>query len=271
MMRFNVLRRASNTGIVKFSRNDLGDPCPADVPSQPFHRSLSPGKIGQSDMDALVDYTYFMDEADKKWLDNANYQCRVEEQIAQETPSAETDAWIRPPSVLSSIALTIHPHWQQRRSLRGGRKIFSSLNSEENDYINAAYVCFRDIPTRRTRAQNLKVGKGKVGWLQADSSAQHLANGRRVGKEPSCATSDDETKVPVGSGVAETATQNGTPNAQPAIKHKVSGTRKMKSHTHNHSVTATEQTVSPGPDSLGRPPNIPQPVGQSEKVVPTTT
>ncbi|KAJ7906681.1 hypothetical protein B0H13DRAFT_2333218 [Mycena leptocephala] len=143
------------------------------------------------------DYTYFMDEADKTWLDNTNYQCRVEEQIAQEPPSAETDeifirasisedefelvmglfeiltgpklqqqlpdfsffkpfflaplrpdtfashvvpAWIRPPFVLSSIALTIHPHWQQRRSLRGGRKIFPSLNSEENDYINAAYT-----------------------------------------------------------------------------------------------------------------------------------
>ncbi|KAJ7865732.1 hypothetical protein B0H14DRAFT_2573718 [Mycena olivaceomarginata] len=37
-------------------------------------------------------------------------------------------------TILSSIALTIHPHWQQRRSLRGGRKIFPSLNSEENDY-----------------------------------------------------------------------------------------------------------------------------------------
>lgn len=37
------------------------------------------------------DYTYFMDEADKTWLDNTNYQCRVEEQIAQEPPSAETD------------------------------------------------------------------------------------------------------------------------------------------------------------------------------------
>ncbi|KAJ7929482.1 hypothetical protein B0H13DRAFT_2310627 [Mycena leptocephala] len=37
------------------------------------------------------DYTYFIDEADKMWLDNTNYPCRVEEQIAQETPSAETD------------------------------------------------------------------------------------------------------------------------------------------------------------------------------------
>ncbi|KAJ7715559.1 hypothetical protein B0H14DRAFT_2644097 [Mycena olivaceomarginata] len=37
------------------------------------------------------DYTYFMDEADKTWLDNTNYQCHVEEQIAQETPSADTD------------------------------------------------------------------------------------------------------------------------------------------------------------------------------------
>jgi hypothetical protein len=37
------------------------------------------------------DYTYFMDEADKTWLDNTNYQCCVEERIAQEMPSAETD------------------------------------------------------------------------------------------------------------------------------------------------------------------------------------
>ncbi|KAJ7460382.1 hypothetical protein B0H11DRAFT_2286157 [Mycena galericulata] len=143
-----------------------------------------------------------MDEADKTWLDNANHQCHVEEQIAQETPSADTDevfirvsisedafelvmglfeiltgpklqqelpdfsffkpfflvplgpdtfasqvvpAWIRPLSVLSSIALTIHPHWQQRRSLRGGHKIFPSLNSEENDYINAAYSVLKPI------------------------------------------------------------------------------------------------------------------------------
>ncbi|KAJ7931947.1 hypothetical protein B0H13DRAFT_1857366 [Mycena leptocephala] len=155
------------------------------------------------------DYTYFMDEADKTWLDNTNYQCRVEEQIAQETPSAETDeifirvsisedefelvmgffeilagpklqqelpdfsffkpfflaplrpdkfasqfvpAWIRPPSVLSSIALTIHPHWQQRRSLRGGRKIFPSLNSEENDYINAAYNAGPNLESRQRQS-----------------------------------------------------------------------------------------------------------------------
>ncbi|KAJ7861529.1 hypothetical protein B0H14DRAFT_2575889 [Mycena olivaceomarginata] len=37
------------------------------------------------------DYTYFMDEADKTWLDNTNHQCSVEEQIARETPSADTD------------------------------------------------------------------------------------------------------------------------------------------------------------------------------------
>ncbi|KAJ7831910.1 hypothetical protein B0H14DRAFT_3712975 [Mycena olivaceomarginata] len=248
------------------------------------------------------DYTYFMDEDDKTWLDNTNYQCRVEEQIAQETPSAETDdeifsrvsiseaefelvmglfeiltgpklqqelpdfsffkpfflaplrpdtfashvvpAWIRPPSVLSSIAPTIHPHWHQRRSLRGGRKIFPSLNSEEMTTLT------RPI----TRAQNLKVGKGKVGQLQAEESAQHPRRSQRLqpqraqhiqgraGKEPACATPDHETKVPVGSGVPETAMQNGTPNAQPSIKHKVSRTRAMKSHMHNHSVTATEQT-----------------------------
>ncbi|KAJ7502201.1 hypothetical protein B0H11DRAFT_2365510 [Mycena galericulata] len=131
------------------------------------------------------DYTYYMDESDKMWLDNTNYQCRVEERIAQEPRSADTQgicgrsfisedefelvmglfetltgpqlhqelpdfsifkpfflaplhpdtsashvvpSWIRPPSVLSSIALTIYPHWHQRCSLRGGRKICPSLN-----------------------------------------------------------------------------------------------------------------------------------------------
>ncbi|KAJ7937936.1 hypothetical protein B0H13DRAFT_1852224 [Mycena leptocephala] len=257
------------------------------------------------------DYTYFMDEADKTWLDNTNYQCRIEEQIAQETPSAETDeifirasisedefelvtglfeiltgpklqqelpdfsffkpfflaplrpdtfashvvpAWIRPPFVLSSIALTIHPHWQQRRSLRGGRKIFPSLNSEENDYSNAAY------------AQNLKVGKGKVGRLQADSSAQNLANERQKLKKASPRRSERLKSQRVqhiqGRAGKETAMQN-----QPSIKHKGSSGRTMKSHTHSHSVTAIEQTVSPGPDSLGGPPNIPRPIVQSKKVV----
>ncbi|KAJ7787428.1 hypothetical protein B0H14DRAFT_2629337 [Mycena olivaceomarginata] len=164
--------------------------------TETYHQSVQ--TISEACSAALLDhdYTYFMDEADKTWLDNTNYQRHVEEQIAQETPSGETDeifirvsinedefelvmglfeiltgpklqqelpdfsffkpfflaplrpdtfashvvpAWIRPPPVLTSIALTIHPHWQQRRSLRGGHKIYPLLNSEENDYINAAY------------------------------------------------------------------------------------------------------------------------------------
>ncbi|KAJ7898836.1 hypothetical protein B0H14DRAFT_3554249 [Mycena olivaceomarginata] len=35
------------------------------------------------------DYTYYMDQFDKVWLDNTNYQCRVEERIAQEPRSAD--------------------------------------------------------------------------------------------------------------------------------------------------------------------------------------
>ncbi|KAJ7828693.1 hypothetical protein B0H14DRAFT_3718626 [Mycena olivaceomarginata] len=139
------------------------------------------------------DYTYYMDESDKMWLDNTNYQCRIEERIAQEPQSADTQeicgcstynmracehtscysvclretklhqelpdfsifkpfflaqlhpdtfashvvpSWIRPPSVLSSIALIIHSHWHQRRWLQGGRKICPSLNTGEDDHIN---------------------------------------------------------------------------------------------------------------------------------------
>ncbi|KAJ7923212.1 hypothetical protein B0H13DRAFT_2316741 [Mycena leptocephala] len=161
-------------------------------------------------------------------------------------------SWIRPPSVLSSIALTIHPHWHHRRSLRGGRKICPSLNTEENDHINAAYVCFRNIPIRTTRAQKSKAGEGKAGRLKAESSIRHLANEHeklenasprrsqrlkpqeRAEKEPLHIMPSYATKVPV------------------SIKHKVSGAR-------------TTSHVNPGHDSLEEPPNIPRPVAQSEK------
>ncbi|KAJ7799069.1 hypothetical protein B0H14DRAFT_3156629 [Mycena olivaceomarginata] len=169
------------------------------------------------------------------WLDNTNYQCRVEERIAQEPRSADTQeicgrlfisedefelvmglfetltgpqlhqelpdfsifkpfflaplhpdtftshvvpSWIGPASILSSIALTIHPHWHQRRSLRGGRKICPSLNTEEDDHINAAYVCFRNIPIRTRRVQKSKVGESTTRRLKAESSIQPLANER---------------------------------------------------------------------------------------------
>ncbi|KAJ7803012.1 hypothetical protein B0H14DRAFT_2613750 [Mycena olivaceomarginata] len=48
--------------------------------------------ISESCSAALLnhDYTYYMDESDKMWLDNTNYQCRVEERIAQEPRSADT-------------------------------------------------------------------------------------------------------------------------------------------------------------------------------------
>ncbi|KAJ7820430.1 hypothetical protein B0H14DRAFT_2599934 [Mycena olivaceomarginata] len=208
------------------------------------------------------DYTYFMNEADKTWLDNTNYhedefelvmglfEILTGPKLQQELQdfsffkpffsaplrpdtfaSHVVPAWIRPPSVLSSIALTIHPHWQQRRSPRGGRKIFPLLNSEENDYINAAY------------AENLKVGNGKVGRLQADSSAQHLANECEKLKKASPRRSQRLKSQRVqhiqGQAGKETATQN-----RPSIKHKGSGGRTMKSHTHSHSVTTTEQTGS---------------------------
>ncbi|KAJ7861559.1 hypothetical protein B0H14DRAFT_3616976 [Mycena olivaceomarginata] len=144
---------------------------------------------------ALIDhdYTYYMDEADKKWLDDTKYGCCVEEPIVHERRAGCTlvvisadefelvmglfeiltgpklrsqhqlldfsffqpffqaplhpntfashvvPAWVPPPSVLTSIALIMHPHWQQRRSLRGGHKIFPLLNNDEKDCINAAY------------------------------------------------------------------------------------------------------------------------------------
>ncbi|KAJ7894682.1 hypothetical protein B0H14DRAFT_2559106 [Mycena olivaceomarginata] len=157
---------------------------------------------------ALIDhdYTYYMDEADKKWLDDTNNGCCVEEAIVHErragcTPilisadefelvmglfeiltgpklrsqhqlsdfsffqpffqaplhpntfaSHVVPAWVPPPSVLTSIAVIIHQHWQQRRSFRGGHKIFPLLNNDARDCINDAYGRFprcRSLPDGR--------------------------------------------------------------------------------------------------------------------------
>ncbi|KAJ7478864.1 hypothetical protein B0H11DRAFT_1916546 [Mycena galericulata] len=237
------------------------------------------------------DYTYYMDESDKMWLDNTNYQCRVEERIAQEPREDEFElvmglfetltgpqlhqelpdfsifkpfflaplhpdtfashvvpSWIRPPSVLSSIALTIYPHWHQRRSLRGGRKICPSLNTEEDDHINAAYVCFRKIPIRTRRVQKSKASEGTAGQLKAESSVQPLANERekfenvsprrsqrlkpqgREEQEPLRIMQSYATKVPVGSGAPGPSRDSGTSHLQVSIKHKVSSARMTTSH-----------------------------------------
>ncbi|KAJ7930196.1 hypothetical protein B0H13DRAFT_1859026 [Mycena leptocephala] len=274
------------------------------------------------------DYKYYMDESDKMWLDNINYQCRVSERIAQEPRSADTQeicgrlfisedefelvmglfetltgpqlhqelpdfsifkpfflaplhpdtfashvvpSWIRLPSILSSIALTIYPHWHQRRSLRGGRKICPSLNTEEDDHINAAYVCFRNIPIRTRRVHKSKAGEGTAGRLKAESSAQPLANERekcenasprrserlqpqgREEQEPLHIMQSYATKVPVGSGFPRPSRDGGTSHLQVSIKYKVSGARTTDSH------------VNPGRDSLEGPPNIPRPIAQLEK------
>ncbi|KAJ7862120.1 hypothetical protein B0H14DRAFT_3863202 [Mycena olivaceomarginata] len=274
------------------------------------------------------DYTYYMDESDKMWLDNKNYQCRVEERVAQEPRSADTQeicgrifisedefelvmglfetltgpqphqelpdfsifkpfflaplhpdtfashivpSWIRPPSVLSSIALTIYPHWHQRRSVRGGRKICPLLNTEEDDHINAAYVCFRNIPIRTRRVPKSKVGEGTAGRLKAESSVQPLATERekfenassrrsqrlkRQGweeQEPLHIMQSYATKVPVSSGAPGPSRDSGTSHLQVSIKHKVPGARMTTSH------------VNPGHDSHEGPPTIPRPVAQLEK------
>ncbi|KAJ7790610.1 hypothetical protein B0H14DRAFT_2625845 [Mycena olivaceomarginata] len=180
-------------------------------------------------------------------------------------------SWIRPPSVLSSIALAIHPHWHQRRSLRGGRKICPLLNTEEDDHINAAYVCFRNIPIRTRRAQKSKAGKGTAGRPKVESSVQLLANERekfenvsprrsqrlkpqrREGQEPLHIMQSYAKKVSVGSGAPGPSRDSGTSHLQLSIKHKVSSARTTTSH------------VNPGRDSLEGPPNIPRPVAQLEK------
>ncbi|KAJ7788028.1 hypothetical protein B0H14DRAFT_2628692 [Mycena olivaceomarginata] len=57
------------------------------------------------------DYTYYMDESDKMWLDNTNYQCRIEERIAQEPRSADTQEicgrlFISAPPITCELAST---------------------------------------------------------------------------------------------------------------------------------------------------------------------
>ncbi|KAJ7914177.1 hypothetical protein B0H13DRAFT_1873250 [Mycena leptocephala] len=168
---------------------------PSDRWLDPSTYVQSTETISEACSAALIDhdYTYYMDEADKKWLDDTNHGCCVEEPIVHgrragctlvlisanefelvmglfeiltgpklrsqhqlsdfsffqpffQAPlhpdtfaSHVVPTWIPPPSVLTSIALIIHPHWRQRRSLRGGHKIFPLLNNDERDCINAAY------------------------------------------------------------------------------------------------------------------------------------
>ncbi|KAJ7832520.1 hypothetical protein B0H14DRAFT_3712033 [Mycena olivaceomarginata] len=244
------------------------------------------------------DYTYYMDESNKMWLDNTNSQCRVEERIAQEPRSADTPgicgrlfisedefelvmglfetltgpqlhqelpdfsifkpfflaplhpdtfashivpSWIRPPSVLSSVALTIYPHWHQRRSLRGGRKICHLLNTEEDDHIDAAYVCFRNIPIRTRRVPKSKIGEGTAGRLKAESSVQPLANERekfenasprrsqrlkpqgREEQEPLHIMQSYATKVPVSTGAPGPLRDSGTSHLQ--VSYQAQGLR----------------------------------------------
>ncbi|KAJ7791461.1 hypothetical protein B0H13DRAFT_1935964 [Mycena leptocephala] len=168
---------------------------PSDRWLDPSTYVQSTETISEACSAALIDhdYTYYMAEADKKWLDDTNHGCCVEEPIVHERRAGCTlvlisadefelvmglfeiltgpklrsqhqlsdfslfqpffqaplhpdtfashvvPAWIPPPSVLTSIALIIHLHWQQRRSLRGGHKIFPLPNNDERDCINAAY------------------------------------------------------------------------------------------------------------------------------------
>ncbi|KAJ7869840.1 hypothetical protein B0H13DRAFT_1896462 [Mycena leptocephala] len=226
---------------------------------------------------ALIDhdYTYYMDEADKKWLDDTNHSCCVEEaaggmhsginqcgriracdgsqhQLSDfsffqpffQAPlhpdtfaSHVVPAWITPPSVLTSIALIIHPHWRQRRSLRGGHKIFPLLNNDERDCISAAY--------------SLKAGgPGQIGRLRMEFFDQRLANKHerltkgspkpRLQSTPQTQTQTEKEPAYATEGITI---------SPPSIKEK------------------TEQNGNANHNSLKTASSIPQHVIQSENVV----
>ncbi|KAJ7933527.1 hypothetical protein B0H13DRAFT_2306632 [Mycena leptocephala] len=277
---------------------------PSDRWFDPSTYVQSTETISEACSAALIDhdYTYYMDEADKKWLDNTNYGCCVEEPIVHERRAGCTlvlisadefelvmglfeiltgpklrsqhqlsdfsffqpffqaplhpdtfashvvPAWVSPHSVLTSIALIIHPHWQQRRSLRGGHKIFPLLNNDERDCINAAYVCFRNTPVHRTRSQCLKAGgHGQVGRLRMDFSDQRLANKheRLTKGSPKPRLQSNPHIQPRTEKEPAYATEGITISA-PSIKEK------------------TEQNGNTNHNSLKTASSIPQPVIQSE-------
>ncbi|KAJ7677380.1 hypothetical protein B0H14DRAFT_2656109 [Mycena olivaceomarginata] len=120
--------------------------------------------------------------------------------------------------------------------------------------LSATHARTRHVPHHRLPGirYDSYEGSGRGGGDDRDGEnlvSPILANElEKPKKEAQISTRSTHTRT----GGKGTATQN-----QPSIKHKVSGARTMKSHTHSHSVTATEQTVSPGPDSLGGPPEYP--------------
>ncbi|KAJ7798314.1 hypothetical protein B0H14DRAFT_2907109 [Mycena olivaceomarginata] len=129
--------------------------------------------------------TYYMDEADKEWLDKNNRQARGESSEDKDrilaSPSLSVlggdgldfslyqrffsaplpdnmfisctvPSWVPPPTRLVCIAHNIYPHWKYRR-LRG--RIRPSLNYYEKDFPGQAYECFRkrdSKPFRKSRA-----------------------------------------------------------------------------------------------------------------------
>ncbi|KAJ7937817.1 hypothetical protein B0H13DRAFT_1852116 [Mycena leptocephala] len=250
------------------------------------------------------DYTYYMDEADKKWLDDTNHGCCVEEPIVHERRAGCTlvlisadefelvmglfeiltgpkirsqhqlwdfsffqpffqaplhpdtfashvvPAWVPPPSVLTSITLIIHPHWQQRRSLRGGHKIFPLLNNDKRDCTNAAYVCFRNTLMHRTRSQSLKAGgHGQIGRLRMDFFDQRLANKHeRLTKGSPKPRRQSNPHIQTRTEKDPAYATEGITISPPSIREK------------------TEQNGNANHNSLKTTSSIPQPVIQSENV-----
>ncbi|KAJ7842119.1 hypothetical protein B0H14DRAFT_2586523 [Mycena olivaceomarginata] len=126
--------------------------------------------ISESCSAALLnhDYTYYMDESDKMWLDNTNYQCSVEERIAQESRSADTQ------EICGRLLISE----DEFELVMGLFETLTGPQTREDDHINVAYVCFRNIPIRTRRVQKSKAGESTAGRLKAESSVQPLANER---------------------------------------------------------------------------------------------
>ncbi|KAJ7865056.1 hypothetical protein B0H13DRAFT_1898810 [Mycena leptocephala] len=279
---------------------------PSDGWLDPSTYVQSTETISEACSGALIDhdYTYYMDEADKKWLDDRNHGCCVEEPIVHERRAGCTlvlisadefelvmglfeiltgpklrsqhqlsdfsffqpffqaplhpdtfashvvPAWVPPPSVLTSIALIIYPHWQQRRSLRGGHKIFPLLNNDERDCINAAYVCFRNTLVHRMRSQSLKAGgHAQIGGLRMDFFDQRLANKHeRLTKGSPKPRLQSNPHIQTRTEKEPAYATEGITISPPSIKEK------------------TEQNGNANHNSLKTTSSIPQPVIQSENV-----
>ncbi|EKM52072.1 uncharacterized protein PHACADRAFT_212666 [Phanerochaete carnosa HHB-10118-sp] len=86
--------------------------------------------------------------------------------------------WIPQPPQLLKMAISVYPHWKERRIERGGHPIIPIVNLDETDTKNESYICFRrreSKAVRKTRAQQATYSDKMIRLQSELATAMELA------------------------------------------------------------------------------------------------